>query len=257
MKKLIIATSMISSAFAVNPPGQCLADYDLIKNDSFKREIIAELQVESDNASFTLGSLQLAAFKHYRNLIEIGGESVVKVQTAVYKDKSGTGKINGYRIRLDSEYHDEDIVSYYFSASKRLMKTYHDGQTPYSEWECVGYKTDQDLIDEYIEDIADETQYSYGDFSGIKNVATIKFDKLPAIIQKKAESYIEHDADPDYPRSNFIDKEALYTISKEGKVVGYIIHMHDDIDHPLWDGSGVFYFLNSLGQEVGNFSWEG
>jgi molybdopterin converting factor small subunit len=58
------------------------------------------------------------------------------------------------------------------------------------------------------------------------------------------------------PQGSVYDYE-VYKIHDDENIVGYIIAIHDDIDHPLWDGSGVTVYLDLDFSVIDEVTWEG
>ena len=55
-------------------------------------------------------------------------------------------------------------------------------------------------------------------------------------------------------------EDAQFAITKNGRVIGYVIAVHHDLYHPLWDGSGdrIFILFNrNKIVEVARVGWSG
>ena len=55
-----------------------------------------------------------------------------------------------------------------------------------------------------------------------------------------------------------MDSEEHFVIMNDGEVIGYILNIWDSIDHPFWDGSGVYRYIKASNLKVLTSSnWEG
>ena len=94
----------------------------------------------------------------------------------------------------------------------------------------------------------------------------LKAENLPQNLQKlvstleekqsqQNEKYQEKEVQGDmaYP------DEFQFKIVKDGKTIGYVIHILDSLcDRPYWEGSGTYYFIHAESLKVvTEVSWQG
>ncbi len=260
--KTILLLTMALSGLTASATEACKDAYSLIKYKSHKREIVQETEVIVSNAKYALSGIIQDAFKEYQAGFEgtLDSEDTVTIQLAIYKDKENSKTIHGYRVRLDSEYHDEDVISYYYSSDKRLLKFFHDSQSPESHWVCDRFPTKKDENEEFIEELANDIGGSLYHVDESEYLYYISADKLPKHITLKGVELTKERAEEirtydENSGSAFLDEESQYEIRRYGELIGYVIHIGDVIDHPLWDGSGILYYLNLDGTVITYADW--
>lgn len=132
-------------------------------------------------------------------------------------------------------------------------------------WGATIETTELEQTHQFIIQLAHEAG-EYPDWSDPEltdHVRPVSFDELPLEIQAYAETAVQNrwewnnHGEGDENTAMFSDERPFQEIVMDGFVAGYIIAIDDYIDHPLWDGSGVYYFLDKHGTEVTDVDWTG
>jgi hypothetical protein len=236
---------------------KCGADYGkFIKGQ--KRVVTATTLLESRFALSSLGKKQRKAFTQFSQSRR--EKLPLEFQSSVYVNSGN--KVLGHRVRIMKLDEELSKVYFYFNLKGQLLRIF-EKQSQDGEWICEGYKS---LVDEVILDLAAELGEYVSSEDMPANVKSISTKKLPANVQKKLNTLIASRADYICPRdartnecvNGAMDSEEHYIILNQGKVIGYILNVYDYIDHPLWDGSGIYHYLRSSDLKVlTSSSWEG
>ncbi len=131
--------------------------------------------------------------------------------------------------------------------------------------------SDLEAAHDFIRELAQDAG-EYGDFwrdDVASRVEAVAWGNLPTDIQATFDKAIETqafencyayelgDEEGECPHGAALNDDVLFRILREGEPVGYVLGIYDSIDHPLWDGSGVYVFYDLNGTEVTSVSWSG
>lgn len=262
MKSLIIGTFLLmAGATQAARVDSCVNTYNQkVKYQSERREVVSTREIDI-TLEDTLNKFERKAFDHYISdvLPDFDEEETYEVQLAVYKDKK-SGKVNAYRVKIDSATYDEDVTSYYLTTDGRIMKLFIEGQSSESRWICQGFTSTEE---KFIKGLAREMG-EYFDPSEIKGAFTgMKTSQLPSRVKKLFKKLVTERADENSQHGYYEDRQdgamegEVYAILKDGEVVGFVLGVYDDINHPLWDGSGVNHYVTKEGKVVISVDWAG
>lgn len=266
MKHIIALMSlfMAASSYAEYSPA-CGKEYGKISRQSEPRQVISEQEFQHGEDLELLNKIERKALELYKEgMSGLDEETTFSIQLAKYVDKKNNRKVNGYRVRIDELGADESQISYYLTTSGKLLKSYWDNQSPVHTWICESFDTDHV---KFIKELAREfgEYFHYQDEELGKHIKEISFKDLPAKIRKFAETqanqrteelraYNPYDENWDYARP----ADEQFAIIKDGVIIGYVVSIWDSIDHPLWDGSGVYFYIRAETLEViTDMEWTG
>jgi len=254
MKLALGLIVLISLSVQANYIKKCGDDYGKFIKGA-KRTVTANTILSSRFGLSSLKTRQQKAYAKYSSKV-----LPLAVESSVYL--SPADKVLGHRVRVMKPGNENSKVYYYFNLKDQLLRSF-EKKSEKGSWICEGYKS---LIDETILNLANELGEYVINEDMPKNVTPIKTSALPAKAQKKLAQLIEDRADWVCPRgtranecvNGAMDSEEHFVIKLDGKVIGYIFNIYDSIDHPLWDGSGVYHFLKASDLKVlDSTSWEG
>ena len=159
----------------------------------------------------------------------------------------------------------EDGASYEATLTRQLTTSLQLG------WSADVAVTSLQEKRRFIRDIADAAG-EYGDFDDpdvAQSVEWVTLSELPADLQARAEEAAlnraelncqwwaeEDEVEGDCPNGAGLADDHLI-IRMNGEVVGYMFHIWDGIDHPLWDGSGVRVYVDENFERVTSVDWTG
>ncbi|MBW2465108.1 MAG: hypothetical protein JRH11_25890 [Deltaproteobacteria bacterium] len=94
-------------------------------------------------------------------------------------------------------------------------------------------------------------------------IRPVSFEDLPVQIQEAAGTSLQdrfewnNHGEGDGNTAFYADDRPFHEIVLDGFVAGYIIAIEDYLENALWDGSGVYYYLDKHGTEVTDVEWTG
>lgn len=127
-------------------------------------------------------------------------------------------------------------------------------------------KTQVEEAHDFIKELADDAG-EYGDFwdeDVADRLNALAFNEMPDAVQTAANSFIEHRQDdiceweePQCSSSTGLAEEGFFQIMMGDEVVGYVLSVWDYVDHPLFDGAGVYLYYDADASLVTDVEWTG
>ncbi len=114
--------------------------------------------------------------------------------------------------------------------------------------------------DDFIRALADEVGEYPPNGESFGALDPVAYDALPELVREEVTVVIRR-FDYEAMRAERTDRafvsEEVYTITRDGVVVGYFVGVEYHIDDPLFDGAGANLYLNALGDLVLRTEWTG
>lgn len=118
---------------------------------------------------------------------------------------------------------------------------------------------DRRFIADVARDIGEYFHYEHSAYA--QNIAPMAFSALPQALRDKAAALAADERrsvrDGGDPNGDAFPSDEAYAIVRDGRTVGYVLPIEHAIDHPLWDGSGVHFYVDAEGEVVTDVPWTG
>lgn len=124
-----------------------------------------------------------------------------------------------------------------------------------AELEHTDLQIAHDFIRQVAEDAGEYPDWSDPDLAS--RTDPVSFTQMPSAVQDAIDDALELAREYNADHNGSAGYGQTLSIVMDGKVVGYIGEVDDDIDDPLWDGSGLILYLDPQGTTVTETSWSG
>jgi hypothetical protein len=108
------------------------------------------------------------------------------------------------------------------------------------------------FIKKLADDVGEYADWNDGDVAD--RVKATTHEALPKVVRDKCDALLAKRRGPEND-AQWADDDAFFQIRMVGETVGYVCNVYDYIDDPLWDGSGVHYYLDAQGNLVVEVEW--